>query len=371
MRGLGLLALVALMAAASGLPVSAADAIPHEARDLEATLPAEVPGPTYHTSSLVGEAAAREWDESYPLRYILACTCRSSDDFQMAVLEGYDPSVPDEHPGVDPWTFRDIAARALRFAGADAAQLRESYLQAMRFGGPPSEDAVEGPYGGFVAAAGWRPATVWLGEHEAVRYGTDGDTFYAYFADDTVYEVDADRVDAGRILAGLPTTDSGDSGDPGSAPTLDACPGASEELLALLPRTLGDTELEPYPLPPGYAAGWLSPTLAETDDAATVSGYLLFVSLGSIGAAFHAPGVEPARLMKACLSLLDLRKREVRVVDWAGRQVSVDKPRYSACYVRGDMVFAITAPGMAKPFIRSIPLPGAGADDQWSEPSVP
>ena len=199
MRCLGLLALIALMAAASGLPVSAAGAIPHEARDLEATLPAEVPGPTYRTSSLVGEAAAREWDQSYLLRYILAGTCRSSDDFQMAVLEGYDPSVPDEKSRRGTVDLRDIAARALRFAGADAAQLRESYLQAMRFGGPPGEDIVEGPYGGFVAAAGWRPATVWLGEREAVRYGTDGGTFYAYFADDTVYEVDADRVDAGRV----------------------------------------------------------------------------------------------------------------------------------------------------------------------------
>ena len=363
MRQFEILTLIVFMAAASGLPVSAADAVPHEARGLEATLPAETLGPTYRTNSLLGEAAAREWDQSYVLRYILAGTCRSSDDFQMAVLEGYDPSVTDETPGVDPWIFRHIVVRALRFAGADAAQLREGYLQAMRFGGPPGEHVVAGPYGGFVAAPGWRPATVGLGDREAVRYGTDGDAFYAYFADDAVYEVHAVGVDAERIIARLPTTGSGTPDDPAVTPALGACPQASEELLALLPRTLGDTEVEPYPLPPGYAAGWLSRALAETDDAARVSGYLLFVSLGSIGAAFHAPGVKPAKLKKACFSLLDLRRRDVRVVDWAGRQVFVDKPRYSACYVRGDMVFAIMAPGMAKPFIRSIPLPGEGADD--------
>ena len=167
----------------------------------------------------------------------------------------------------------------------------------------------------------------------------------------------------GEYRRGTPDHRQRRLGDPGSAPTLDACPGASEELLALLPRTLGDTELEPYPLPLGYAAGWLSPTLAETDDAATVSGYLLFVSLGSIGAAFHAPGEEPARLMKACLSLLDRGNAKSAWSTGRVSQVSVDKPRYSACYVRGDMVFAVTAPGMARPFIRSIPLPGAGADD--------
>jgi hypothetical protein len=156
MRSLWALPLIALVAAASGLPVGAAGTVPHEARDLEATLPVEALGPTYRTSSLIAEAAAREWDQDYLLRYILAGTCRNRDDFQMAVLEGYDPSVLDEMPDVDPWATRDIAARALRFAGADGARLRESYLQAMRFGGPPGEDVVVGPYGGFVAAPGWR-----------------------------------------------------------------------------------------------------------------------------------------------------------------------------------------------------------------------
>jgi len=55
--------------------------------------------------------------------------------------------------------------------------------------------------------------------------------------------------------------------------------------------------------------------------------------------------------------MLHLHQREVKTVDWGGRRVLVDRERDSACYVRGDTLFTIRAPGLAKRFIRSIPLP--------------
>jgi hypothetical protein len=339
-----------------------AGSLPHEAPGLEATLPIDRSGPTYRTYSLVAGEAAMEWDQSFLLHYILAGTCREVSDFEMAINEGYASTVLEHELVAEPWGSSRTVVRALRFSGADPARLPESYVQAMRFGGPAQEGTQESgwPYGGFIATPGWRPTGITLGEREVLRYGVD-DPFWVYFAGDTVYEIDAELADAEHIVAALPRSTTGPPTGTTSTMALD-CPDASEELLGLLPATLGDTILDPYPLPPGYAAGWLSAELAASDGDATISGYLLFVALGSYGAAFHAPGIESAQLRNACRARLDLRHRDARTVSWGGRRVLVDTERYRACYVRGDMVFLIDAAGTAKPFIRSIPPPASAQD---------
>ena len=131
----------------------------------------------------------------------------------------------------------------------------------------------------------------------------------------------------------------------------------------LTPVQQGD--LEPYPLPPGFAVRFLR-DIEMTGDLTAASGYLLFVTVGNFGAAFRVPGAERAELKAACLALLDLRRAGLRVVDWGGRRVLVDRARQSACYIRGDMLFAFAAPGLTKRIIRSIPL----ADGKGSGPSA-
>ncbi|MGD8684517.1 MAG: hypothetical protein PVG27_11245, partial [Chloroflexota bacterium] len=338
--------LALVLAAALAVPVAATGEAAtystdgyHDAPALEATLPGPSLDGAASTASLADEAAATEWDEDFALHYILASTCRELGHFQLAVQHGGRP------------------VRALRFAGADQDRLREGYLQARRFVGPAS-GGTAAPFGWFTASAGWRPATIVLDGRTVIDYAADTGGFFAYMAGDTVYEIEADVEELSAIVSLLP--------EPGGDPSLPmpvepapvACRQADKELLALLPETLGDHELEPYPLPPGFARRFLRDA-EMTGDVEAASGYLLFVTVGSFGAAFRVPGAERSELKDACRTLLDLRKGRSRVVDWGGRRVLTDKARDDACYIRGEMLFAFSAPGLTKRIIRSIPLPDA------------
>lgn len=337
--GLGLATV--LVAALAGPSLASNDAATystdghHDAQALEATLPGpSVDGPA-STASLASEAAATEWDEDFALRYILASTCRELEHFQLAVQHG------------------QRSVRALRFVGADPERLRDGYLQARRFIGPAISSAAA-PYAWFTTTAGWQPATIALDGRTVVDYTTDADGFFAYFAGDTVYEVETEVEGLAAIVGRLPEP-AGDPDLPKPAdPTLTACPRADTELRALLPTTPGGDDFDPYPLPPGFAARFFRDVDMSGDLEAT-SGYLLFVTVGSFGAAFRVPGAERSELKDACRALLDLRRGRLRVVDWGGRRVLTDRARDSACYIRGDMLFAFSVPGMTKRIIRSIP----------------
>jgi hypothetical protein len=313
----------------------------HDAPALEATLPVPSRDGTATRASLAGEAAASEWDQDFALHYILSATCREPEHFQLAIQHGERP------------------VRALRFAGADPDRLREGYLQARRFVGPASRGTAA-PYGWFTAGAGWRPATIDLDGRAAIDYAADADGFFAYFAGDTVYEVEAEIEGLSAIVGLLPDP----AGDPSlpmpEEPAPTACPGADAELRVLLPTTLGGESLEPYPLPPGFAARFFR-DIDMTGNLEAASGYLLFVTVGSFGAGFRVPGAGRSELEAACLALLDLRRNRLRVVDWGGRRVLTERARDSACYIRDDMLFAFSVPGLTKRIIRSIPLPDVSA----------
>jgi hypothetical protein len=327
----------------------------HQAVTLEQTLRSVSGGPDTVTFSFTGQEAADSMYESTLVQYVLGSVCLGVDRFALAMLESEGGSL----------------ARALRFAGADAGRTLEAYLQARRFVGP-SVEPFPGPYGGFVAQAGWRPPRVRFGERLLYDYSAAGDGFYAYAVGDTIFEVYADHPFVDEIIGLLPGPDiDSRSFGPPVEPAPHDCPGADPGLRRLLPSSLGDIDLDPFPLPPGLTLGLEHDMLGTMDDPDSITGYLLFVSLSSSATAYRIPEGDPAKLAKVCRRALYLRKKDVRVVDWGGRTVIVDRERTSACYVRGDMIFVISSPALAKEFIRTIPLLEDPSDGAPRSPRPP
>lgn len=320
----------------------------HQTVTLEQMLRPVPGGPDTVTFSLMGQQAVDFVDEPMVVGYVLGSVCLGVDRFALAMLESEGGSF----------------ARALRFAGADAERTLQAYLQVRRLVGP-SVEPVPGPYGGFVAQAGWRPPLARFGERLLYDYSTVEDGFYTYALGDTIFEIDADQPLADEIIRLLPGPDvDSRSFGPPVEPAPHDCPGADPGLRRLLPTSLGDIDLDPFPLPPGLTMGLEHHMLEDMDDPDSVTGYLLFVSLGSSAAAYRIPEGDPKKLAKVCRRALYLRKKDMRVVDWGGRTVIIDRERHSACYVRGDMIFVISSPALAREFIRTIPLPedpGVGA----------
>ena len=290
------------------------------------------------------------------MEYILASTCRNVDTFTMAILHG------------------DQRVLALRFAGADPVRMREAYMQGRRFVGPVTEP-IKGPYGGFVASAGWRPKEVQIGDRVVIDYGVEADGFYAYVVGDVIFEIHPDehvlrsiedghldalaeaRASAARIVP-LLSVSAANIRTPGPIlePTSDDCPGADPELLTLLPTQLDGFSLDPFPMPPGFGIDEPELVKATGVTGKSISGELFLLTVGSKAVAYRVLGADPAELESACGPLQGRRKKDLKRVEWGGRRVLIDRDRTSACYVRGDMIFVLPF-GLAKAFIRGLPLP--------------